>query len=346
VERSPNGSTSWAQIATTGTNVTTYSNTGLTASTAYYYRVRAANTGGDSGYSNTANATTQSGIVPPAAPGGLTATAASASQINLSWTDNANNETGFKVERSPNGSSSWAQIGTTGANVTTYSNTGLAAGTKYYYRVRATNSAGDSAYSNTANATTQLLSITLYPQYDNLIMIQSNDSSVQNTVYQNGELAVGVNWIYSSLTGIQDFLAGANLVKFDTSALAGRTIDSATLILETQYCGVGYYPRQWSLKAMYSSWSTSTITWSIFENTSYYTGSQINQSPPTYSGQMYNINLLTYVQNWANGTWSNYGICMTSNDYSFPYATSYDAFAFYSNEDTGGGRPRLVVTYH
>ncbi|HQR38064.1 MAG TPA: M36 family metallopeptidase [Blastocatellia bacterium] len=91
----------------------------------------------------------------PAAPSGLTATATSSSQINLAWTDNANNETGFKIERKTGSGGTYAQIATVGAGVTTYSNTGLTASTAYYYRVRATNATGDSAYSNEANATTQ-----------------------------------------------------------------------------------------------------------------------------------------------------------------------------------------------
>jgi hypothetical protein len=77
----------------------------------------------------------------------------SSSQINLSWTDNSNNETGFKVERSRNG---WAftQIAMRGTNVTTYANIGLAASTTYHYRVRAYNGGGNSDYSNVASATT------------------------------------------------------------------------------------------------------------------------------------------------------------------------------------------------
>lgn len=90
---------------------------------------------------------------PPAAPTGLTATAASSSQINLAWTDAANNETGFRIERAT-GTGAFAEIATVGANVTSYQSGGLTASTAYSYRVRATNSAGNSAYSNTASATT------------------------------------------------------------------------------------------------------------------------------------------------------------------------------------------------
>src|SRR6266540_583665 len=149
------GCTAFTQIATVGPNVTTYSNTGLAASTSYSYRVRANNGAGSSGYSNTATATTS--LTAPAAPTNLLATAVSSSQINLSWTDNATTEDGFQIERcSGAGCTAFTQIATVGPNVTAYSNTGLAASTSYSYRVRANNGAGSSAYSNTATATTSL----------------------------------------------------------------------------------------------------------------------------------------------------------------------------------------------
>jgi hypothetical protein len=89
----------------------------------------------------------------PAPPSGLSATAASSSQLNLTWTDGSNDETGFVVERA-GGGSDWAPIVTVGANVTSYVNTGLTPSTTYQYRARATNAVGASDYSNTAGATT------------------------------------------------------------------------------------------------------------------------------------------------------------------------------------------------
>ena len=78
----------------------------------------------------------------------------SASQINLSWTDNSNNETGFKIDQATSSDfSTGLTTVTVGANVTTYSATGLSSHTTYYYRVRATNAVGDSANTSTASAT-------------------------------------------------------------------------------------------------------------------------------------------------------------------------------------------------
>jgi N-acetyl-anhydromuramyl-L-alanine amidase AmpD len=148
VERSTSSGSGFAQIGTTGANIKTYPSTGLAADTTYYYRVRAYNASGDSGYSNTANGHTKD--VMPAAPTSLTATAVSSSQINLAWAQSSANEDGFKIERSTD-NTNFTQIATAAINAVSYSNTGLLANTRYYYRVRSYNTAGDSAYSNTAN---------------------------------------------------------------------------------------------------------------------------------------------------------------------------------------------------
>src|SRR5439155_738084 len=131
--------------------VTTYTDTGLTANTSYSYRVRASNSGGDSAYSNTATATTFPAS--PVAPSGLSATATSGTTINLTWVSKSTNETSFKIERAL-GAAAFSPYATLFPSVTTYADTGLTANTSYSYRVRASNGGGDSAYSNTATATT------------------------------------------------------------------------------------------------------------------------------------------------------------------------------------------------
>jgi len=90
---------------------------------------------------------------PPAAPSNLTATALSSSQIRLQWTDNATTESGFMIERKLDGGS-YSQIGTASMNDETYNDVGLTELTTYYYRIRAFNVSGNSAYSNEAYDTT------------------------------------------------------------------------------------------------------------------------------------------------------------------------------------------------
>ena len=115
--------------------------------------MRASNGSGDSGYSNVAEATTSAtstGV--PAAPSSLSGTPVSTEQINLVWADNSGNETGFKLYRSTD-AVNFSRIDTLGPNVTTYSDTGRAAGTTYHYRVLLQRR-GQLPKSNTVSVTT------------------------------------------------------------------------------------------------------------------------------------------------------------------------------------------------
>jgi chitodextrinase len=150
------GCSNFAQIGTT-TTATTFNSTGLAPATSYSYRVRATDAANNLGpYSNVASTTTLADTTPPTAPGSLTATAPSGTQVNLAWTAATDNVgvTSYLVERCQGtGCSNFAQIGT--ATTTTFGDTGLTPGGSYSYRVRATDAAGNmGAYSNTASATT------------------------------------------------------------------------------------------------------------------------------------------------------------------------------------------------
>ena len=91
----------------------------------------------------------------PHAPTNLRATALSTSLIKLTWTDNAGDETGFKIRRKMGSNGVWTVIETLGPNATSFENTGLLAGTTYYYVVSAFNESGTLGNSNEATATTQ-----------------------------------------------------------------------------------------------------------------------------------------------------------------------------------------------
>jgi len=128
---------------TTAANVTTFNDTGLTCGTTYNYSVRATNANGDSA---PATATITLACVPNA-PSNVVATAVSPTQINISWTDNSDNETGFRGER--NG----IIFDTTAANVTFYNDIGLTCGTTYIYEVRAINVQSSSTAVTTSAST-------------------------------------------------------------------------------------------------------------------------------------------------------------------------------------------------
>ena len=98
---------------------------------------------------------------PPVAPTGLLASAASAGQVNLTWSDNSGDEDGFTIERcTGSGCTDFAQVGSVLANTITYQDvSGLAASTTYAYRVRAYRGALYSPYTAPAEATTQAATI-------------------------------------------------------------------------------------------------------------------------------------------------------------------------------------------
>lgn len=86
-------------------------------------------------------------IIIPSSPINLTASVASSTQVNLSWTDNASNEDGYKMERKT-GTGNYTVINNSVANSTTYSDASVIVNNTYTYRVYAFNSAGNSSYSN------------------------------------------------------------------------------------------------------------------------------------------------------------------------------------------------------
>src|SRR6185295_14853557 len=118
IYRSTDGTT-FSYITKVGINVHTYNNTGLSGNRKYWYRVYSYNTAGNSSASNTASDTTA-----PQAPTALTVSAVSGTtnwnKLNLAWTDNANAEVGFKIERATAVGGPFTQIATNAASDTTY----------------------------------------------------------------------------------------------------------------------------------------------------------------------------------------------------------------------------------
>ena len=136
VERKTGPTGTYAQIGTVAANTTTFTDPAVQRYTTYYYRVRAyASQGGYTSYSNEASGTQSAGT----APSGLSVATAGTLGLVLSWTDNTPDETNFAIERKAGTGGTYAQIGTVSANVATYADLTVAAGTAYYYRVRAYN---------------------------------------------------------------------------------------------------------------------------------------------------------------------------------------------------------------
>ncbi len=144
------GSATWLLIAEIPANTTSYTDTGLDIGVEYCYKIRAFNKiGGSDEYSNTCIT-----IEVPDAPTDLTTNIISHNSINIQWTDNADNESKFKLFRKI-GNASWSIIAILEKNVTSFTDTGLSYDTEYCYKVRAVNAAGVStSFSNVDCQTT------------------------------------------------------------------------------------------------------------------------------------------------------------------------------------------------
>ncbi|MGB7804829.1 MAG: fibronectin type III domain-containing protein, partial [Actinomycetota bacterium] len=152
VERSTDGGRGWTPVGTIGQNVTGFTDSSLSAATTYFYRVIAVRDGVDSVPSAVASATTI--LDPPATPPSLSVQAHS-TEIALMWTDVAT-ETGYRIERSDDGGTGWVTVGTSGQDVTSFTDAGLTPGTGYAYRVIAVNAGGESIPSTPAFTTTTI----------------------------------------------------------------------------------------------------------------------------------------------------------------------------------------------
>ncbi len=152
VERKTGSAGTWSRVLTTNANVSAINDTGLAAGTSYVYRVRSVNASGPSAYSAEAGAATSAGAPGPAAPTNLSIRTLAVSMIGITWWDMSSNETGFQVERKTGSKGSWSRIATPAANVSTLDDRTVVRGTRYYYRARAVNLAGTSAYSNEITA--------------------------------------------------------------------------------------------------------------------------------------------------------------------------------------------------
>ncbi len=237
------------QSGISGTTFTVPSDLG--GSTNYYWKVASvSSTGSASNFCSAWFFRTPTGP-PPTAPSGLIATTVSSSKIDLTWTDNSNNETLFAIERKVGSGGSFSQIATVAANKTTYSSTGLSPNTLYTYRVKAINSSSNqsSAYSNEAEATTMPS-----PPPTPTLSAPANNS-------YNRDLTLTLSW--NNSTGASTYkLQVATDMSFtslivDVSGLTTNSYTVNNLNLNTLY--------YWRVAAVGSSGSSSnwTVSWSF-----------------------------------------------------------------------------------
>ena len=306
---------------------------GLAPGTTYYWRVRGKTMIGDGGGPFNAPAraisgpvwsfTTAGGVPPPPAPSGLQATAISSSRIDLVWTDVAG-EQGYKIERKRASSTTWAQIGTTPADAATYQDTaGLTANTSYNYRVRAWTTGGDSAYSNTATATTLATS----PETARILA----DAYVRGGQYAGTNYGTAPELVTKFGTDAQ-YLRETYL-KLDISSvqtgntvrlrLVGRLSDTrATSVTTTIY------------QLSSTSWSETGVTWNTRPSAGTTAWGTVTVAGTTAAS--YEVDLTQQVQAQRAAGQTVIGIALKNTVETPPYVS-------FGSRETGNA-PQLVIT--
>lgn len=203
---------------------------------------------------------TISSVLP--APSNLTATVVSSTAINLAWTDNSSTETSIRIERGTDGVV-FVEIDSVGPNITTYGDTGLTAGTLYYYRVRARAGAVDSSYSNIASATTWESEVQAYItafSISDTTEINATDVFIKglksNSIYTkivflnlrsptSQAAALGDFISLTSSTAVNSPTWGANGFTYDgvTNYLNSGFNPSTNGVITLNSCSIGFYVR-------------------------------------------------------------------------------------------------------
>lgn len=193
----------------------------------------------------------------PASPSNLLLTPLNSTQIKLTWTDGATNETGFKIERATASSGPWTQIGTTLANTVVFTNSGLTASTVYFYRVRAYNADGDSGYSNVKSATTGNVAPVLAAIGDKSVV----EGSLLTFKATATDAGLGASTL---LTDFEAYGSGSTAVLFQKPTYSGSTrgvdtnVTDSTAVASTFPAGTGKGSRvlksSWSFVAGSANW--------------------------------------------------------------------------------------------
>jgi hypothetical protein len=243
------GTTTWNQV--TGLVALSYSLTGLTASLQYDVQVAAANAGGASAFTSSAQFTTL--VAMPGLPTALALGAAGSSSQTLSWSASSSGgaAASFNIRYSPASASNWTTLA--GITVTTTTVTGLAAATAYDFEVQAVNAAGTSAWTAAVTGTTAVQGNYLLTPFapaagftaahgTNGIIAQVNDNSAAGDGGHTVPHAVNVAWATSSTvmptTGMQSTVPYSNVghnlwVTYANGPTAGGTWASWGIAYDT-----------------------------------------------------------------------------------------------------------------
>lgn len=221
IERATSATGVFFAADSVGANVTSRTLNNLAPSTRYFFRVRTRDAYGYSTYSNVVDSITLP--TAPVAPSNLFATTQSQSAISINWSDNAFNEDKYYVELSLSPASGFTLFDSVSANISSYTATGLQAGTYYYFRVRAYNAGGFSAYTNPVMGIT---SPAIPQSPENLQVAQLTTTWVKLTWVDNSGNETG--FVLQRALGSGTFVdfknyASGATVGYDSTIAAGQT---------------------------------------------------------------------------------------------------------------------------
>lgn len=193
----------------------------------------------------------------------------------------------------------------------------------------------------TAQAHAAEQTVTVYATADNLLIYDTTNAALAETVFSNTNLAIGCFWIDGFVQN--DWTCYTTALRFELpEAVVGRPILGAALWL-WGYAGAEDLFTLYGIGASATAWSPSTITFAN-QPQERSTG-QVLIYPPVLNPVV--VDVTGIVANWASGAWPNYGFLLEDTSLWFPNYTANRVTALYSMEfyDTPSHRPQLVIDY-
>ncbi len=287
IERSDAGTNNFKQIASVSSNIREFTNQSLLPNTEYSYRVKASNEDGQSAYTNVLAVKTLQ-LQLPVAPTNLNAGSITSRSCELTWKDNANNETGFQIFKLDENDGVYKSYLTVTANLVKSVISDLQANSSYNFKLRAYNTDGVSAFTNEIRVTTLPLQPPVAPitlKYDSIApssvylrWIDRSDNEKGYQVYRSQTETSGYQLIFTTpanqTTYINNNLEPGKTFFFRVRAYNDDGVSAYTNIIKTVIPNPPLSPSNLVLKSKTAS--TITIGWS--DNSNNETGFQLERS--------------------------------------------------------------------
>lgn len=262
-------------------------------------------------------------ITAPAAPTNLSAVAQSWAKVQLTWTDNANNETGVKVERRASTAATWDLVATLSADAASYLDASVVAGTAYSYRVRAVNAGGESANSNEAAVTTPAANAPI-------TLTSSGDAYVRDGSYASSNFGGATEIVIKKSTASYN---REGFISFDLSSLSG-TLSSALLRLYGKLqdnSGANVVTDVYGVNGV---WQESTLTWN---NRPTATGTKLGSiTVKDGTARWYELDIASYLNAERAAGRTTATLVLRNPATASPYTT-------FGSREVSGAQPQLVV---